>query len=278
MDRAASQPHRIALVALTALLSASVAVAAEPVATPARALASAQPSAPQRPSCPEGMRPLGGGRFTLADGSATVDLTPFCLDAIEVTAAGYAACVRANVCSAEELVCGKAATYGAKGKGNHPINCASWIDADTYCRWQGKRLPTEGEWEWAARGQGKGSRYPWGDAPPARRACWDGKGSAQGAGGRIGTCPVASHPAGDSPDGLHDLAGNVREWTSTGDRRERVIRGGSWGDSLDWFLAAGFRGFNHPLERFELTGFRCAADAPGRPAGEDDGPPVRGAR
>jgi formylglycine-generating enzyme required for sulfatase activity len=78
---------------------------------------------------------------------------------------------------------------------------------------------------------------------------------------------VASHPAGDSPDGISDLAGNVREWTSTGTRREKVIRGGSWGDSLESFLAAGFRGFNAPVERNELTGFRCASPQAGLPGG-----------
>jgi len=244
------------LATLMALLSAAVAMAADSGAPPSRA-----PRPWHAPTCPDGMRPLGGGRFTLADGSATVEVAGFCLDAIEVTAAGYAACVRANACSADDLVCGKAATYGASGKASHPINCVSWIDADAFCQWQGKRLPTEAEWEWAARGQARGSRYPWGEVSPGRRACWDGKGNSWGAGGRGGSCPVASHPAGDSPDGLHDLAGNVREWTGSGDWRERVIRGGSWGDSLDWFLASGFRGFNHPLERFELTGFRCAADA-----------------
>jgi formylglycine-generating enzyme required for sulfatase activity len=205
------------------------------------------------------MRQLGGGRFTLADGSATVEVEPFCLETIEVTADAYAACVRAGACAAEKLACSNAATFGAKGKGNHPINCVSWVEADAYCRWQGRRLPTEAEWEWAARGQGRASRYPWGEAAPGKRACWDGKGSHLGAGGRQGTCPVASHPDGDSPDGFHDLGGNVREWTATGDETERVLRGGSWGDSIDWFLTAGFRGLNHPRERFELTGFRCAA-------------------
>jgi formylglycine-generating enzyme required for sulfatase activity len=246
---------------LTTLLAAAVAAAVAPGS------GSAQADSP--PSCPEGMRALGGGRFTLADGSDTVEVAPFCLEAVEVTAASYTTCVRAGVCDAEELVCSNAATYGKPGKANHPINCVSWIEADAFCRWRGRRLPSEGEWEWAARGQGKGTHYPWGDAPPARRACWDGKGNTLGSGGRHGTCLVASHLDGDSPDGIHDLAGNVREWTSTGDDRERVLRGGSWGDSLDWFLAAGFRGLNHPTERFELTGFRCAADLP-VPA--DDGP------
>ncbi len=210
-------------------------------------------------TCREGQRPFGAGHFTLADGSAAVEVEPFCLDAIEVTADAYAACVRAGACAAERLACSNAASFAAKGKGSHPVNCVSWFDADAYCRWQGLRLPTEGEWEWAARGQGRASRYPWGEGAPGRRACWDGKGSAMGKGGRQGTCPVAAHLEGDSPEGLHDLGGNVREWTASGDERERVIRGGSWGDSIDWFLSAGFRGLNHPRERFELTGFRCAA-------------------
>jgi hypothetical protein len=210
--------------------------------------------------CPEGMRAIGGGRFRLADGSATANLAPFCLDRVEVTAASYAACVRSGRCREDGLRCGKAATYGATGKGDHPINCASWIDADRYCRALGKRLPTEGEWEWAARGQARGTVYPWGAALPADRACWDGKGSELGAGERNETCPVGSHPAGDSPDGLSDLGGNVREWTASADGRMKVVRGGSWGDSLPDFLAAGFRGMNAPDERFELTGFRCAAE------------------
>ncbi|HSN13221.1 MAG TPA: SUMF1/EgtB/PvdO family nonheme iron enzyme, partial [Anaeromyxobacteraceae bacterium] len=67
-------------------------------------------------------------------------------------------------------------------------------------------------------------------------------------------------PAGDSADGISDLAGNVREWTASRDGRFRIVRGGSWGDSLPDFVAVAFRGMNAPDERFELTGFRCAAD------------------
>jgi formylglycine-generating enzyme required for sulfatase activity len=237
-------------------LAAGVGVAGEPAAKSGTATADSRPGPV---ACAAGQRALGGGRFTLADGSATVEVEPFCLDAIEVTADAYAACVRAGACVAERLACSNAATFGAKGKGSHPINCVSWVEADAFCRWQGQRLPTEGEWEWAARGQGRANQYPWGDAAPGKRACWDGEGNALGKGGRQGTCPVASHPDGDSPDGFHDLGGNVREWTASGDERERVVRGGSWGDSIDWFLSAGFRGLNHPSERFELTGFRCAA-------------------
>jgi len=227
------------------------------------------------------VRPLTGGHFRLADGSATVDVTPFCLDQIEVTAAGFAACVRDGTCPDDGLQCGKAATYAAQGKATHPINCVTWFQADAFCRAQGKRLPTEGEWEWAARGQARASTYPWGEAAPASRACWDGKGNAAGSGGRNETCPVATHPQSDSPEGLSDLGGNVREWTTGADGRLRVVRGGSWGDSLPDFLAAGFRGMNAPDERFELTGFRCAAapvaahDAPAQAARPPAAAPVR---
>ncbi|MCM2334538.1 MAG: formylglycine-generating enzyme family protein, partial [Anaeromyxobacteraceae bacterium] len=210
-------------------------------------------------ACPAGMGLLGGGRFTLADGSEAAEVPALCLDLTEVTAADYAACVARGACPDAALRCGKAATYGDKAKAGHPVNCVSWIEADRYCRAHGKRLPTEGEWEWAARGQGRGTRYPWGSAPPADRACWDGVGSTLGKGGRNETCAVGAFAKGDSPDGFHDLGGNVREWTASRIGRDRVVRGGSWGDSLPDFLAAGFRGMNKPDERFELTGFRCAA-------------------
>jgi sulfatase modifying factor 1 len=257
-----SKLPRPALLLLPALALAAVAVAAERGPVPAGTRAAA---------CPEGMRPLGGGAFTLADGSARVEVKAFCLDATEVTAGAWAACVEAGACSADGLACSRAASWGAADKRDHPINCVTWFDADGYCRWRERRLPTEGEWEWAARGQARGRRFPWGEDPPGPRSCWDGEGNAQGMGTRSGTCPVASHPGGDSPEGLHDLAGNVREWTSSSDGKDRIIRGGSWGDSLDWFLAAGFRGFNHPFERIELTGFRCAAEPGARPAGIPSG-------
>jgi hypothetical protein len=205
------------------------------------------------------MRPLAGGRFTLADGSEVAEVGALCLDVAEVTAAAYAACVQRGACEESGLRCGKAATYGNKAKAGHPVNCVTWNDADRYCRAQGKRLPSEAEWEWAARGRLRAFAYPWGSGPPADRACWDGQGSTLGKGGRNETCPVGAFPGGDSPDGIHDLGGNVREWTSSRVGRDRVVRGGSWGDSLPEFLAAGFRGMNAVDERFELTGFRCAA-------------------
>jgi formylglycine-generating enzyme required for sulfatase activity len=218
------------------------------------------------------MRYFGGGTFVLADGSATVSARPFCLDVVEVTAVAYGAFVRAGGCSSAELACSRAATYGDPERATHPINCVSWLEADAFCRFARKRLPSEGEWEWAARGGARATPFPWGSAPPARRACWDGKGNALGKGGRKETCPVGTHPDGDSPEGLSDLSGSVREWTSSSEGRFRVVRGGSWGDSLPDFLSVAFRGMNAPDERFELTGFRCAADS--SPNGLPSAPPA----
>ena len=222
------------------------------------ALAAPRPARAQL-GCGEGMRPVPGGRFTLADGSEVAEVGTLCLDVSEVTVAAYAACVQRGTCEASGLRCGKAATWGNKAKASHPVNCVTWTEADRYCRAVGKRLPSEAEWEWAARGRLRAFTYPWGSAPPADRACWDGAGSTLGKGARNETCAVGAFPAGDSPDGFHDLGGNVREWTASRVGKDRVVRGGSWGDSLPEFLAAGFRGMNAVDERFEITGFRCAA-------------------
>jgi formylglycine-generating enzyme required for sulfatase activity len=133
--------------------------------------------------------------------------------------------------------------YGRKSdidrKQDHPVTCISWRDAQAFCRWAGVRLPSEAEWEKVARG-GDGRIYPWGDEPPTDRLCNFNE--------KVGdTTPVGSYPAGASPYGCLDMAGNVWEWTSTlwgwsypydpSDGREnlsasdsvfRVMRGGSW--------------------------------------------------
>ena len=124
---------------------------------------------------------------------------------------------------------------------DHPVVNVSWEDARAYCEHHGLRLPTEAEWEWAARGP-EGRRYPWGDGWDAGRLCWD---QNRGPGGR--TFPVGSFPAGASWVGALDMAGNVWEWVAdwydggyyanspTDDPQgpatgtSRVLRGGSWG-------------------------------------------------
>lgn len=215
-------------------------------------------AAARPPRCPAGMIAVEGGVLQAPERPRATVRT-FCIDKTEVTVDAWASCVAAGACAAAELQCGNAATWGKKGLGNHPINCVTWEEADTFCREHGKRLPTEFEWEWAARGGDRALPFPWGDDAPGSRVCWDGDGNSEGAGKRKATCPVGSHPKSRSADGVEDLAGNVREWTSTEHDRHRVIRGGSWGDSMPGFLAVDFRGWNAPDERIELTGFRCAA-------------------
>lgn len=154
------------------------------------------------------------------------------------------------------------------GYENHPVVEITWLGAREYCRWRHKRLPTEAEWEKAARGDDK-RRYPWGDAVPTRR-------HARFASGWNETAPVGAHVPGASPHGALDMAGNVWEWTASryrlypyraDDGREdpapgpvRSTRGGGH-DSPAFELRATERGRNlsrNPASGHHNIGFRCA--------------------
>jgi formylglycine-generating enzyme required for sulfatase activity len=229
-----------------------------------------------------------------------VTLSAYCMDRTEVTVKAYAACVAARGCSAA-LRTVQWSGYSAEDakrysqfcnredRPDHPINCVDWNQAAAYCAWAGKRLPTEAEWEYAARGT-DGRAYPWGnELPSATRlnACGrecvamarrelhlDWAKMYDASDGWETTAPVGGFADGASPFGVLHMAGNVWEWTAdwygdytvvaaTNPRGPevgtgRVVRGGAWIVSGTAVGRAAFRNSFGTSDRTSAVGFRCA--------------------
>jgi len=201
-----------------------------------------------------------GGPFTQGSTRGEEDERParkvtvktFAIDRTEVTRAAYAQCVDAGKCRAPAP---------AEGDANFPVTGVDWNDAQAYCKFAGARLPTEAEWEKAARGT-DGREYPWGNDADCGKANW---GSFEGEGPCAGKNPgrpvaVGSYPAGASPYGALDLGGNVWEWVADkydADPARRVVRGGS---CCSFFVGprAPNRNAWAPDHRDADLGFRCA--------------------
>jgi formylglycine-generating enzyme required for sulfatase activity len=240
---------------------------------------------------------MRGGLDAVADSNEIpalqVTMRGFWMDKVEVTNSMYLLCVQAGICgvphySAQPVL--KSETrpnYFRNPEFNdYPVVYVGWGDADAYCQWAGRRLPTEAEWEYAARGAFPSlNTFPWGDQQP------DGSYANFNYSGD--TMRVGSFPAGASPFGILDMAGNVAEWVHDlyqanyygpdsvmnpqgpigfSSRFERVIRGGSWADTWQ-FIRVSKRAStigpdpSKPVghERYygnsaATIGFRCASD------------------
>ncbi|MFZ5861998.1 MAG: formylglycine-generating enzyme family protein [Nitrospirota bacterium] len=223
---------------------------------------------------------IPGGPFTMGDrlGGAieqperTITLAPFWIDAYETTFAHYYAFMAATSHRKPRLAGYLAVDSSALPFLMNPYNPVVgvfWEDANAYCIWKGKRLPTEVEWERATKGPSQ-RLYPWGDEPIAANA-----NLVDDADGFKYTSPVGAFRGDRSPEGVFDLAGNVMEWTADwfderyyttmSDRdplgppngKERVIRGASWNDSVSRARAT-TRFKMRPDYRDVTIGFRCA--------------------
>jgi len=225
---------------------------------------------------PGGVFLMGSDAYPNERPARNMNVDAFFIDETEVTVEAYAVCVAGGGCTAPGT--GATCNWGVPGREDHPVNCVSWFDAENYCGWVDsgtKRLPTEAEWEKAARGT-DARTHPWGDEPePSCSLVVMHDAAAGGSGCGIGsTWPVGSKPLGESPYGSLDMAGNVHEWVadwygdydpeetdnSTGPARGsvRVLRGGSWDyDFTGGFRAAGRFGVG-PTNYSNLVGFRCA--------------------
>lgn len=159
------------------------------------------------------------------------------------------------------------------GKDDHPVIQVSARDAAAFCAFHGLRLPSEEEWEFAARGTDR-RRYPWGDQPPQQSADEPPRANfgtvpccaPDDTDGHLTTSPIGAYPEGAGPFGHLDLAGNVWEWTSTrfpGRPRHVVIRGGGWGNN-PYCLRTSYRHGNPDNFGLDMVGFRCGGDAPRR--------------
>lgn len=209
--------------------------------------------------------PIGWEFYALP--SQLLELEAFYIDKYEVTNAHYGPCVDAGFCNPPKQTSSYSRPnyFGNPLYGDFPVIYVDWQMANGFCRWRGARLPTEAEWEKAARGT-DARLYPWGESISCENAnFW----------GCVGdTASAGSYESGTSPYGVYELFGNVQEWVSSlavpypydsEDGREdlttpgkRVLRGKACNSTLVWRLGVDSRLNNDPITNNNTTGFRCA--------------------
>ena len=216
-----------------------------------------------------------GGNFMMGDDETSplrdVYVDAFYLDTFEITTSRYAKFFTVSGSLSPPDFWGE---VDLQRDGDLPVIGVNWYDADAYCKWAGRRLPTEAEWEKAARST-DGRRYPWGSEPPTLEQANFGKTSEHPY--RNGVARIGARAAGRSAAGIYDLAGNVAEWTSDWfaegfDRSNsrnpkgpqssdgKVVRGGGWDEPAERLQSA-LRFHATPDTHSDDIGFRCARDA-----------------
>jgi formylglycine-generating enzyme required for sulfatase activity len=235
---------------------------------------------------------IEGGSYRPGRPGATNDETPpsydvrvaaFELSKTEVTVAQFRKCVNEGPCTAPqtgEYCKAEWFNWDKPDRANHPVNCVDWHQARKFAEWSGARLPTEAEWEWAARGRNEARKYPWGSTDPTCAVAVM-KGEGGHGCGTNATWPTCQKPGGHSRDGVCDLGGNVWEWVEdayeqsghegiprdgtarTGaEGADRVDRGGGWWGGGPAVFRAAVRSGDSPGDRFVSLGFRVARPLP----------------
>lgn len=210
-----------------------------------------------------------------------VDLNAYWIDKYEVSNAQYALCVADGDCTVPQYTgyYTRSSYYGNPDYDNYPVIIVSWHQAQAYCQWAGGDLPTEAQWEKAARGT-DGRTYPWGNESPSCQLANYNKGNYESPSYCVGaTSPVTDYEGGASPYGALNMAGNVWEWVrdwygsnyysnSTAENPSgpvsgsyRVLRGGSWYYGSRYIRAA-YRDNLFQTDTSDLIGFRCALPQP----------------
>jgi formylglycine-generating enzyme required for sulfatase activity len=252
-----------------------------PTSTPIPTLTPGMGSTLTRPADGMAMVHVPSGEFKMGTNNGgsyeqpvhSVNLDAYWIDQTEVTNSMYARCVSAGTCQAPDSLQSnfRSNYYGNSQYDNYPVIYVDWNAAHFYCKWAGVRLPTEAEWEKAAR-SGDERTYPWGNQNPTCSFANFGRGSL----GCVGDTSVAGgNPAGASPYGALDMVGNVEEWVadwydpdyyaispSTNPQGPasglgRVLRGGMWGSSESGIRTSS-RSWTGPTRSGNGIGFRCA--------------------